>query len=215
MSTKNLNPDKALIFRIVHTRNVPWILEYGGLFARSAPQQDPNYVNIGSQELISKRTQRTVPIDPCGTLSDYIPFYFTPWSIMMYNLKTGYQGITQRKNEEIVIFVSTLNEVAALNIPFVFTNGHAYMIEADFYNDLSDLDKIDWALLQSKDFERDPDDLYKQFRYQAEALVHQHVPLDALRAIVCFNNAEQAKLNGLATKFKRNLEIRTLPQFYF
>ena len=165
MSTKNLNQDKALIFRVVHISNVPWILEQGGLFARSSPEQDPSYVNIGSQELIDKRTHRDVPIASGGTLSDYIPFYFTPWSIMMYNLKTGYHGITQRKNEEIVIFVSTLHKIAALNIPFVFTNGHAYMMEADFYNDLNDLDKLDWALLQSKNFKSDPDDLTKQFRY--------------------------------------------------
>ena len=29
--SNNLNPQKALIFRIVHIRNVPWILEHGGL----------------------------------------------------------------------------------------------------------------------------------------------------------------------------------------
>lgn len=46
--SRKLNPDKALIFRIVHIDNVPWILKQGGLYARSSSQQDPNYVNIGS-----------------------------------------------------------------------------------------------------------------------------------------------------------------------
>jgi len=46
----NLNPEKALIFRIAHVANVPWILEHGALFCRNSPQQDPNYVSIGSIE---------------------------------------------------------------------------------------------------------------------------------------------------------------------
>jgi len=28
----DLNPEKALIFRIVHVANVPWILEHDGLY---------------------------------------------------------------------------------------------------------------------------------------------------------------------------------------
>jgi len=51
---------------------------------------DPNYRNIGNPDLIDKRSRRVVPIPPGGTLSDYVPFYFTPFSMMMYNIKTGY-----------------------------------------------------------------------------------------------------------------------------
>ena len=86
--TVNLQPEKALIFRIVHVENLPWILEHG-LHCRNSPDQDPNYVNIGSVDLIEKRSRRLVPIPPGGTLSDYVPFYFTPFSIMMLNIKTG------------------------------------------------------------------------------------------------------------------------------
>jgi hypothetical protein len=41
---------------------------------------DPDFRNIGNADLISKRETRQVPIPPGGMLSDYIPFYFTPWS---------------------------------------------------------------------------------------------------------------------------------------
>lgn len=58
----NLNPEKALIFRIVHLANVPWILEHGGLYCRSALEKDPNYVDIGNTELIDKRAHRHVPL---------------------------------------------------------------------------------------------------------------------------------------------------------
>jgi len=83
MHTK-LNSEKALIFRIVHRLNVPWILEHG-MCCRNSGLQDPNYRTIGNPELIDKRQRRHVPIPPSGTLSDYVPFYFTPFTPMLYN----------------------------------------------------------------------------------------------------------------------------------
>ena len=56
-----LNPTKALIFRIVHVRNLPWIVDHG-LHCPNSSKQDPNYVSIGSASLIKKRAHKTVPI---------------------------------------------------------------------------------------------------------------------------------------------------------
>lgn len=72
-----LNPQKALIFRITHRDNIPWILKHG-LHSRNSVLFDPNFVNIGNGDLIAKRHHRTIPQAPGGTLSDYVPFYFTP-----------------------------------------------------------------------------------------------------------------------------------------
>jgi hypothetical protein len=41
---------------------------------------------------------------------------------------------------------------------FVFTDQHAYPVAAKFFNDLPDLDKIDWPLLQSRNIKHDPDE---------------------------------------------------------
>lgn len=147
----NLNPEKALIFRIVHVANVPWILQHG-MHCRSAANQDQNYVNIGSASLVDKRSRRVVPIPPGGTLSDYVPFYFTPFSIMTFNIKTGYGGITKRDNTDIIIFVSSIHRLRKLRLSFVFTNQHAYSIDTMFYSEIEDLQNIDWTLLQNRDF---------------------------------------------------------------
>lgn len=96
--SKNLNPQKALIFRIVHIENVPWILDYG-MHCRNSNTFDQKYISIGSEELIVKRSHREVPESPGGTLTDYIPFYFTPYSIMLYNIKTGFGGINKIPND--------------------------------------------------------------------------------------------------------------------
>lgn len=111
-----------VFFGIIHRDNVPWILDHG-LHAANSGVLDPNFRNIGNPDLTEKRTHRSVRVGPDGVLSDYIPFYFTPFSIMMYNIHTGY-NVRPVPNEEIVILVSSLHMVTKLGISFVFTDQH-------------------------------------------------------------------------------------------
>jgi len=210
----NLNPEKALIFRIVHVANVPWILQHG-MHCRSAANQDPNYVNIGSASLVNKRSRRVVPIPPGGTLSDYVPFYFTPFSIMTFNIKTGYGGITKRDNTDIIIFVSSIHRLRKLRLSFVFTNQHAYSIDTMFYSEIDDLQNIDWTLLQNRDFKTNDADPGKQLRYQAEALVHSHLPLAAVLGIGCFNDTVRKQVEATMLAHGQTMSVKTTPTWYF
>ncbi|MDD9983411.1 MAG: DUF4433 domain-containing protein, partial [Gammaproteobacteria bacterium] len=178
-----ISAQRALLFRITHIENVPWILN-NGLHCKSSGILDPNFVTIGNPELISKRTSRDVPIAPGGTLSDYIPFYFTPFSMMMYNIHTGYGGIRQVCNADIVIMVTSLRKLAEQGIPAVYTDRHAYLRTACFFSSLNDIDVIDWQLLRARDFRRDNEDPEKTDRYQAEALIYSHLPVELLSGIV-------------------------------
>jgi len=136
--SKDLNPTKALIFRITHRSNVPWILDHG-VHCRNSANVDPNYVNIGNVDLIQKRHYHPVRHAMGGTLSDYVPFYFTPFSPMMYNIKTGWNGIKQRQNDEIVFLVSSLFGVSDLQLPFLFTDMHAYRMSHPHMQSCSEL----------------------------------------------------------------------------
>lgn len=209
----SLNFEKALIFRITHIENVAWILE-NGLHCRSSGVRDPDYREIGNPDLISKRAHREVPIPPGGTLSDYIPFYFTPFSPMMLNIKTGYSGMKQTPMPDIVIFASSLRVVAEQGLGYVFTDRHAYLSAAEFSSDLDDLDRIDWKILEARDFKRDANDPGKVERYQAEALVHRHMPVAALTGIVCHGAAQEARLQQLVQNNGLNLTIAVRRGWY-
>ncbi len=212
--SRDLNPAKALIFRIMHRNNVSWMLDHG-VHCRNSNQLDPNYVNIGNAELIEKRHRHPVRHAIGGTLGDYVPFYFTPFSPMMYNIKTGWNGIGQRRNDEIVILVSSLHRVRELRLPFLFTDMHAYLMAASFYSDLADLDKIDWDILQRRDFQKDLNDLGKVERYQAEALIREAMPLEGLLGIVCYNTDVESQLRVETTKRGLAPMIRVQPNWYF
>jgi len=208
-----LGPDTAYIFRITHVDNVPWILEHGLHCQNGA--NDPNFISIGMETLIRKRSTHPVLIGPRGMLSDYVPFYFTPWSIMLYNIKTGFNDVTRRPNREIAIIVSSLFGLQKTKTPFVFTNGHAYMAGTDYFEDLAELSQIDWKILRQRDFQKNPDDPGKLGRYQAEALAHRHVPVDALSGIVCYDVASAGRIDAEARARRISIAVKCLPEWYF
>lgn len=211
---QSLNPQKALIWRIVHRDNLPWILD-NGLHCGNSGVHAPNWVHIGNPELISKRATHPVPVGRRGYLNDYVPFYFTPFSPMLKNIHSGYGGIRQRANDEIVILVSSLYKVQQQLLPFVFTDGHAYYAWSNFYTDLSDLDKIDWAIIQNRDFKRNPDDPAKFERYQAEALIHQHCPIAALEGMVCYTENTKLIIDNWLHQRGMNMPVYARPGWYF
>jgi hypothetical protein len=209
----NLSPEKALIFRITHVSNVPWILA-NGLHCSNSSHSDPNYVQIGNGDIILRRATRIVPVAPGGTLGDYVPFYFTPYSPMLLNIKTGRNGVTQRPLHEIAILVSSLPEIRKQAIPFVFTDRHAVLEAAEFHSDLERLDRIDWPRLQARDFRRDPDDPGKFERYQAEALIHRQVPMATILGIICYRQEEQTKIETSCGTLNLSTQVLCKPGWY-
>ena len=209
-----LNPEKALIFRITHRDNVPWILA-NGLHAKNGARSDPNFRPIGNRDLIQRRTYHPVPAGPGGSLSDYIPFYFTPFSMMLLNIKTGYNGVPRVPNEEIVILISSLRKVAAMNIEFVFCDQHAYLLTAEHFTSLDNLDRIDWPILQNRDFKRDNNNLGKTDRYQAEALVWKHLPVEGILGICCFTDGVRDGVKAQADELGLSVRIFKRSDWYF
>jgi hypothetical protein len=210
----SLNPEKALIWRIIHRDNLPWTFD-NGLHCGNSHFRSPTWVHIGNPELTQKRATHPVLLPPSGCLNDYVPFYFTPFSVMMRNINTGWGGIKQLPNEEIVILVSSMWHIKELGAQFLFTDSHAYYQWANFYSDLADLNKIDWPLLQNRDFRRDPDDPGKFERYQAEALVFQHLPIQGILGVVCYTEALKQAIEQDISSRDLNLDVFARTGWYF
>jgi hypothetical protein len=156
-----------------------------------------------------------VPIQPGGTLADYVPFYFTPSSPMLLNILTGQGGVTQRSPDEIVIVVSSLHLLRDCGIPFVFTDRHAYLATARFASDLGDLGLVDWDLLNRRNFRRDPERPEQFDRYQAEALAHRSLPASAVLGLGCYNDYERSDLERAVEELDLELHVVVRPSWYF
>ena len=134
---------------------------------------------------------------------------------MARNINSGWRGVQQRANEEILVLVSSLPHIRSLELDFLFTNQHAYTETAQFYSDLARLDEIDWGILRASDFKRDNDDLGKLERYQAEALVYRHVPITGLLGIGCCSPHEATTQRARVEAAGVDLKVVARPGWYF
>lgn len=204
-----LTAENAYIWRIVRRSDMFWLIKNGLHCANNIPP-DKNYKTMGNEELIAKRNTKTVPIGNGGVLNDYVPFYFTPFSPMMYNIYTGYNGITKVDNEDVVILVASLNDLKDTPIDFVFTNMHAYMVYTKFYSELEHLDEIDWGILQRCNFTG-----RNMERYQAEALIYQHLSINQLRAIVCYSENVKSEIESYLKQHNLVVRVEVAKYMYF
>lgn len=210
----DLSPERGHLFRITHVDNLPWLLA-NGIPCATGPQA-PRFAPIGNPDLIERRFARVVPVPPGGTLADYVPFYFTPKSPMLLNIHTGYGGIQQRTNNEIVVLVTAVPTLIDQGITFLFTDRHAYTGLARFSADPGELlTMIDWDILRRHDFTRSDDYPDKMERYQAEALVRGHLPVAALRGIACNSVATQRRVKTMVQNAGIALKVVVRPNWYF
>jgi hypothetical protein len=165
------------IFHITHIDNLPSILADGCLWCDAERNRRKiQSVGIAHNNIKQRRANRIVPICQKGVLSDYVPLYFAPRSPMLGAIHVGkVQGYAGGQSR-VVHLVSSVETVIQNQLPFTFTNGHAEMQPTRFYEDIKDLDKIDWALMRSKMWNDTKTDGNRLWRRNAEFLVHNSFP---------------------------------------
>jgi hypothetical protein len=208
-----LTAEKALIFRITHRDNVPHLLEHG-VHCRNSERVNPNFVEIGHPEIIGRRKARLVDVGPGGTLADYVPFYFTPCTPMLYNIVTGWNGLKQRARAEIVVLLSSLSILEERGIAYVLADRNAALVSSVLAPGRELLPGLAWISWQNRDFRNDPENPGKIERYQAEALVHRHLPSAGLRAIITHDKPTQIAVEQHVSDSGTGLSVRVMPSWY-
>lgn len=208
--------DNIWLFRIVHINNVDYLL-HNGISTQQDPQSNSDYVDVGDTTLINQRVDYPINLEGYGNLGDYVPFYFGPLSPMLYNIKTGYRGITQQPQSEIVYICCKLNQLINCVAQWCFTDGHAKSLLTGFYNDISNLDKVDWGIVSERYWNNMEEDLDRMRRKQAEFLAKDFVPVSCIGCIVVFNEEKRAFVQNLVDSLHLNISVRVNPNnnFYY
>jgi hypothetical protein len=129
------------------------------------------------------------------------------------------------RQEDIVHLVSTAEDVAAANLPFVFSNYHAVLDFAEFFAQLASLDRIDWPLfLESPKrggycqyWQNRPEPRYmlrKETR-QAEFLVHQRLPISLIRGIAVSSTAAKTRVRTVLQQVQWEVPVKVAPAWYY
>ena len=210
-----INADKKYCYRITHIENLDCILD-SGLVTKHHTRANSRYIHIGNPEVIGVRSDMPVRIIGYGVIGDYVPFYFTPRSIMLYNIITGYRHpvVPKRKPEEILVIRCEIKELTRLPY-FFFTDGQGNDMVTRHFNDLAYLEEIDWRSIQQSDFQKTDGDFDRSRRYQAEFLVRNEVPVSSVESLNVYNEQAARYVKQVLTGKNINLAINIQPQYFF
>ena len=184
------------IYRMTHIDNVPFIVQ-NGLWSKLSTVQDPNFIPIGNPDIIGKRTNKTVVvIPPGGVLGEYVPFYFSGHSPMLFNIVTGY-GVEKVPQKDIVFLVCDALKIVNAGIPYCFTDGNATKAISKFYNRLYGLRELDWPCIRATYWKNTEDDYDRVRKKMSEFLVKEHVPAELIREIIVNNPEAERRVTAM------------------
>lgn len=205
------------IYRIIHRDNLDYILRSGRVVAPNHPDVDPNYVPIGNNEIIARRSNRSIPVSRSRTFRDYVAFYFGYRSIMLYNIHTGFGEVERCDQSNIIYLVYDAHQLVDAGYDFFFTDGQGNQGNTRFFDRMKDIDQVDLSAAHATDFsmeaqKKDPDIKRKK---HAEFHVYGEIDLDYLLYIAVCNEEARRKVLETANRHGHNITISIKPEFYY
>lgn len=135
------------IYHITHVANLASIVSERKLWsdAQRLARRLPT-TNIGHLHIKERRLRRAVTCAAGGTLGEYVPFNFCPRSVMLYVIHRGSVMGYEGGQEPIVHLVSSVRTAIASGRPWAFTNRHAELHYAEYFDRIDREDQVDWSL---------------------------------------------------------------------
>lgn len=204
------------IYHITHVQNLESIIRFGGLFCdRVAAEQRLQSIGIAHSHIKERRSRRRVPTSRRGTLADYVPFYFAPRSPMLYSIHGGYVEQFRDGQGRVLHLVSNAEAVQAAGRAFTFTEGHGVIAYSQFYEDLADLEKVDWAVMRSTWWNDTVEDMDRKRRRQAEFLVYEFFPWSLVWKIGVMDNGMVHKVNRILEGATHRPQVAVERSWYY
>ena len=202
-------------YRIVHVENLPLLLESGKLLSGSEMARlELDYLQIGLQNLTRGRQEVKVTCSPYGVVTDYVPFYFCPRSVMLYQIHTGEVSTYMGGQEPIVHLITSIPTLDRNGVPWVFTDRKAFLAHAHFSNDPRELIHLDWETIRSHHFSS-KQDRERPERKMAELLAYNEVPWSAIDGIGVINDKYRSDVVSLLEEFGYNTPVRIKTGWYY
>jgi hypothetical protein len=116
---------------------------------------------------------------------------------MLFAISRGNVPEYQESQESVAHLVSSVEGVAAFKPPlqWLFTDGHAVIDLSNYYDDLADLDKIDWDIMGHRYWADTIEDGDRERRRQAEFLVYQFFPWRLISKVGVMNQRMSQRVN--------------------
>lgn len=205
------------IFHITHVKNLPKIIEAGGLLCdRLMTGTLESEVMIGFRNIKRRRLEECrVSCHPGTMVGDYVPFYFCPRSVMLYVISRRNADLEYRGGQrEIIHLVSDVSRAATVaeGRPVAFSDGNAGAFYTSYSSDLDRLEQfVDWTAVAATDW-RDP--AVKE-RKQAEFLVHESFPWTGIHRVGVYDVAMLERVRRIMGRSTHKPEVSVRGGWYY
>jgi hypothetical protein len=190
------------VYRLIHVDNLATLLTRGALHApNTTPRDGLPYRTIHNTEVQASRKLKTISCGPRGTIHDYVPFYFGPRSVMLYQLHTGWVKDYRDGQEPLIYLITTIQEVSASGARWVFSDGHGLATFTLWYDDLAKLDQVDWKTVNAVYWNDTPQYNDRQRRKQAEFLVWQQLDWSVINGIATSNPVVTQRVEAILNRY--------------
>ena len=208
--------DHVRLYHITPIRNLVSIVTDGGLHTHKHLQQiAAPYVNIAYGHIQDRRSRKDVPCGPRGKLHDYVPFYFASRSPMLYALKRGLTPHYTEGQQPVLHLCTSVQQVIDANERFVFTDGHRTMEWTTFFADVTQLDQIDWDVIEAEYWRDTIEDPGRKRRRQTEFLIYSFAPWSLITGIGVINEVMKTQVEAILFTTAHQPPVRVLPQWYY
>lgn len=211
-------PNPTPVYRVMHVENLRTCLQRQALHAPNhMPNDGLTYKAIHNVDIQQRRRVVSIPCGSGGVIHDYVSFYFGPRSPMLLQLHTGRVAGYTEGQEPLIYLVSTAQAVLQSGHRFVFSDGHGIAGYTSWFDNLDDLDKVDWNAVYATLWKDTVDDMDRQRRKQAEFLVHMTCDWALVQEIGVVNDRTKAQVEGIiggvSAALHRPVHIR--PTWYY
>lgn len=178
-------------YHFTHIDNLKSILENGFLCTNEKDRLGISHQDVANGNIQGRRHNMNIPIQPGGTVHDYVPFYFCSRNPMLL-------GVTNSKNidQPFLIFLAIPID-RILEDDVLFTDASANtLIPPNFYSEPKMLLELDWTEIDSPKWGTN-----KMHERMAEALIYKQVPLDWITNIIVWNQHFHTEVTRLLEEY--------------
>jgi hypothetical protein len=124
---------------------------------------------------------------------------------MLLQLKSGRVEGYNEGQAPLLYLVSSVKRVVDSGTTYVFSDGHGIAVYTKWYDNLADLDKVDWEMVSQRYWADNVDDMDRQRRKQAEFLVHRFCDWKLIDKIVVYDDRMKERVEQILNKFSSGL----------
>jgi len=230
-------PIPTMLYHITAIDNLKSIAQRGAVYSKNLVSRlGIGAAGIAYEEVQQLRAQKEVHqgpagkltggVGPGGTLHDYAPLYFAPRSPMLLAINSGAVTGCDYRQSDIVHLVTSAQSIKEGDHKFIFTDMHAVKTDASFFDELANLDKIDWTLFFEvpliagycrywQNRPQPPHRARRKEKRSAEFLVHEQLPIAVVSEIGVSAKAGEARVRAALAGTGWSPTVKVVPGWYY